>query len=243
MFQTFFTIFFLLHLLGDFYLQTNMLARKKETSYRFTLLHCLIYAIPFAVFPLLVSQPWSMVTPVLVLIGSHFIIDTVKFFLQRSGRFSKTRLYVVDQLLHILTLAALAFWCGWQFVVLEPNFWINALLFTAGISGQTALIWLTMLLALAKPANITIKQLVGQYKPQEQEEVIVNAGAAIGTLERIIMLLLLGAGQYAAIALVLTAKSIARYEMLKDKDFAEYYLLGTLLSILCVLVLFLGLAR
>jgi hypothetical protein len=49
------------------------------------------------------------------------------------------------------------------------------------------------------------------------------------------MLLLLGMGQYAAIALVLTAKSIARYDMLKDKVFAEYYLLGTLLSTLLVL--------
>ena len=33
------------------------------------------------------------------------------------------------------------------------------------------------------------------------------------------------------IGLVLTAKSIARYDRIsKDKDFAEYYLLGTLLS-------------
>lgn len=53
------------------------------------------------------------------------------------------------------------------------------------------------------------------------------------------MMLLLGIGQYTAIALVLTAKSIARYDMLKDKQFAEYYLLGTLLSTLIVLSAFL----
>lgn len=37
--------------------------------------------------------------------------------------------------------------------------------------------------------------------------------------------------QYAAMGLVLTAKSIARYDKItKDERFAEYYLLGTLLS-------------
>ena len=58
-----------------------------------------------------------------------------------------------------------------------------------------------------------------------------NAGRFIGTLERIIILIFLSIGQYSAIGLVLTAKSIARYERIsKEKKFAEYYLLGTLLS-------------
>ena len=61
-----------------------------------------------------------------------------------------------------------------------------------------------------------------------------HKGAVIGILERIIIAVLLFAGQYAAIGLVLTAKSVARYEKLKDKEFAETYLLGTLLSTLLV---------
>ena len=37
--------------------------------------------------------------------------------------------------------------------------------------------------------------------------------------------------------LMLTAKSIARYDRIaKDKDFAEYYLLGTLLSTIAVVL-------
>ena len=40
--------------------------------------------------------------------------------------------------------------------------------------------------------------------------------------------------QYSAVGLVLTAKSIARYDRIsKDQSFAEYYLLGTLLSTIC----------
>ena len=45
--------------------------------------------------------------------------------------------------------------------------------------------------------------------------------------------------QFSAIGLVLTAKSVARYNKIaEDKDFAEYYLLGTLLSTVLVIVMF-----
>lgn len=49
--------------------------------------------------------------------------------------------------------------------------------------------------------------------------------------------------QYSATGLVLTAKSIARYNKIaNEKDFAEYYLLGTLISlgivIACAVLLF-----
>lgn len=38
--------------------------------------------------------------------------------------------------------------------------------------------------------------------------------------------------QYVAISIIVAAKSIARFEELKDRRFAEYYLIGTLSSIL-----------
>ena len=58
-----------------------------------------------------------------------------------------------------------------------------------------------------------------------------NAGRFVGTLERMILLMLISLKQYSAIGLVLTAKSIARYDKIaKEPEFAEYYLLGTLLS-------------
>ena len=59
----------------------------------------------------------------------------------------------------------------------------------------------------------------------------------VWTVERFIMLLFLSKGQYAAIGFILTAKSIARYDKItKDEKFAEYYLLGTLVSTLCVVI-------
>ena len=72
------------------------------------------------------------------------------------------------------------------------------------------------------------------------DQIIHNymAGRFIGTLERIVILIFITIGQYSAIGLVLTAKSIARYdEIAKNKITAEYYLLGTLLSTVFVIIL------
>jgi hypothetical protein len=69
-------------------------------------------------------------------------------------------------------------------------------------------------------------------KPNPENRV----GSVIGQLERMIIAILLLCGQYSAIGLVLTAKSIARFKQLEDKTFAEQYLIGTLISLAIALV-------
>ena len=61
---------------------------------------------------------------------------------------------------------------------------------------------------------------------------IKRAGALIGFLERTFVLTFVLLHQYVAISIVLTAKSTTRFEELKDRKFAEYYLVGTLSSML-----------
>jgi len=60
-------------------------------------------------------------------------------------------------------------------------------------------------------------------------------GRRIGTIERWLIVLLIATKNVASIGLVITAKSIVRYPQLSDKDFAEYYLFGTLLSVVLAL--------
>lgn len=68
-------------------------------------------------------------------------------------------------------------------------------------------------------------------------DTIPGAGARIGLLERIIMGICILFGQFASIGLVFTAKSIARYNKISENPaFAEYYLIGSLFSILSALV-------
>jgi len=65
-----------------------------------------------------------------------------------------------------------------------------------------------------------------------KESGIQKAGMIIGFLERAIILTFVLLEEYTAIGIVLTAKSIARFEELKNREFAEYYLIGTLASFL-----------
>jgi len=64
----------------------------------------------------------------------------------------------------------------------------------------------------------------------------VARGRAIGILERAMALTLVLIGQYGALGLVIAAKSLARFKALEDREFAEYFLVGTLASLLLALV-------
>jgi hypothetical protein len=63
-----------------------------------------------------------------------------------------------------------------------------------------------------------------------------QVGATIGVLERLLIVTLLLVGADAAIGFVVAAKTIARFRLLDDRDFAEYYLLGTLASVSVAIV-------
>jgi hypothetical protein len=58
-----------------------------------------------------------------------------------------------------------------------------------------------------------------------------RVGEAIGILERLLVVTFVLVGAEAAIGLVIAAKTLARFRQLDDRDFAEYYLLGTLASV------------
>lgn len=76
--------------------------------------------------------------------------------------------------------------------------------------------------------------------PAKPAAAIRGAGQMIGYLERALIVIFLAVGQYASIGLIMTAKSIARYERItKDSEFAEYYLIGTLSSILIAILAYL----
>ena len=64
----------------------------------------------------------------------------------------------------------------------------------------------------------------------------LKMGNLIGKLERVIVTILVLLNQYGVIGLVLTAKSIARFKQLEDKNFAEKYLVGTLTSLSIALI-------
>ncbi|AOV07735.1 DUF3307 domain-containing protein [Sporosarcina ureilytica] len=64
-----------------------------------------------------------------------------------------------------------------------------------------------------------------------------SRGKLIGYLERLLIIVLTVIGAYPSIAFIIAAKSIARFKQLDDRNWAEYFLLGTLSSIFLGLVL------
>ncbi len=87
------------------------------------------------------------------------------------------------------------------------------------------------------PSNWMIRKIMKKWKPDEKEP-SDKMGAFIGTLERVLTILLVGMEAYSAIGFVIAMKSVVRYErMQKEKAFAEYFLAGTMLSVLVTLML------
>jgi hypothetical protein len=244
MFKLFFIYLLLIHILGDYYFQTSKLAVEKNQSAVKQLVHGLIYLVISIIFILPVFN-LSMLLAILVLSASHLLIDFVKYSyihneLKDQCPPEKERsIYLVDQLLHLICIFIIAF------VLVLNNTEVSVLpmvvkaLEIIEIPFGTLLSWGSILLLIWKPANITIKQLLCLNRPNDEEDA-KKSGGFIGLLERLIILVFLSINQYSAIGLVLTAKSIARYdEIAHDRNFAEYYLLGTLLSTAIAIIAYL----
>lgn len=245
MFREYFMLLLLGHVLGDFYLQTKGMAEKKEKSIKWVLIHCLCYWGMM----LLVGLPIMSYKIVLVMTVAsimHLAIDVAKYFYLMNKKNKKLQIeeknvFFVDQILHILSLAFITYWIVANDVVIRELYIIEEFFNTVGISEELTLSWILAFLVIHKPTNLVIQKLLLVYKPVSSTDDLKkdnNAGRFIGTIERVIMLIFLSIGQYSAIGLVLTAKSIARYDQIsKEKDFAEYYLLGTLISTASVIII------
>jgi len=246
MFKEYFILLLLAHVVGDFYFQTANLAKRKDSSMKWVIVHGLVYWLS----TLLVLSP--VMTVNIFVIGtiaaaSHAGIDILKYlYVKKTGNRSvitagkERNIFFADQILHIICLIGISYMAVLKnipVVVWEP---VLRFFDIIKIDAMTFVYWTAAVLIIHKPANILISKILTIYKPENKEDDSRkdnNAGRFIGTIERIIILIFLSISQYSAIGLVLTAKSIARYDKIsKEKDFAEYYLIGTLVSTLVVIV-------
>jgi hypothetical protein len=241
MFKLIFTYLLFVHIVGDYYFQSGKLAEDKQQSFPKVMTHGLIYFIVIFV----CSVPiWNRGVgfAVLFLSGSHLLIDLMKFGLIKKNYHGECPaeiqrfIYIADQFLHISCIILAAYILTIFNINLSIDPRVSYFFTVVNIHPQELLTWITLILLIWKPTNITIKQLLCLYKPTGKEAGAFEAGAFIGFLERLIILILLSINQYSAIGLVLTAKSVARYNKISDnQEFAEYYLLGTLLSTVIVI--------
>ncbi|HAZ19275.1 MAG TPA: hypothetical protein DCY75_03785, partial [Clostridiales bacterium] len=140
--------------------------------------------------------------------------------------------YLVDQAIHLVLIAMGAFFFVSWGKTLTMVHVLDRFLIPLTDNPMAIFRWIGAVLFIHKPTNITIKGLLmGSRAQSDMEQNQKQIGAYIGTLERIVILFFFSIDEFSAIGFVLTAKSIARYTEINNHiEFAEYYLMGTLLS-------------
>ncbi|NLM37415.1 MAG: DUF3307 domain-containing protein [Firmicutes bacterium] len=240
------TVFLLLlcaHLIGDFLLQNDQLVTAKNAGRIWAHLKhglCIAGLTWLAVH-------WYGLKPAFwyaALVGlAHLMLDSAKSWLEKGkAPGSKLFLFLLDQGLHILVLLAfspllpaatpdpkvIAFYQRFRLAtpVLAP-----AAPASLAVLSLEKMLWVavTYLAAVFGGAVLT-NRILAWLTGDAQEEKTRRLSSAIGIMERLILITLVAVDAISAVGFVLAAKSLARYQELNKRDFAEYYLVGTLTS-------------
>jgi Protein of unknown function (DUF3307) len=238
LFRAFLAIY-LAHLLTDFVFQTHrLIEQKRRGKFSAYFLHGLIHYLTAVILVGFFIGGSALLLRthgvLLVLTLVHLLIDLAKIrFGQKAFIHDGVTVFVFDQLLHFLTVGLAAWllspglpfsevaaWLGRGRAI--PNkFLIVPVIYISVIFGGGYLIrGLTR--PLAKSINLE--------QPEKGGEPMQNAGLYIGWLERFLLLTALLMQSPGTAGLILAAKAIARYPEFKSEHFAEYFLIGTLLS-------------
>ena len=241
-------LLFLGHALGDFYLQSKNTVRKKEKKFPYLIMHAIIYTLCLTALLLITCQIHLDLAWLIPLIFvTHALIDMAKCQAEKVAPrlpLLKTKqnvsefLFFIDQGLHIGTLVLWAFLFS-PYIIPQPWFTNLPLIdsvFKAGTGeGIHPAVLLTALVCVVRPASIIIEKIMIICDIQPTVDTgFPNGGKVIGILERLLVFFLLLMGQFSTIGLVVAAKSLARFRDLDDRKCAEYYIIGTFLSLVTV---------
>lgn len=234
---------YLAHLAGDFVFQTHgLVARKQRGEVLAYLLHGLIHFV-CAVLLLGFFVPGSITSlyTYLVLAGLallHLLLDFAKVQFAAKGLFrAGTGAFLADQFAHFLTVV-FAVW-----LLLPAESFTTLVFYAQVVRGAddkflaVPVVYLTVVFAGGYLIRALTRPLAESFKIEESGEQLQNAGLYIGWLERFLILTALLLQSPSVVGLVLAIKAIARYPEFKSVRFAEYVVIGTLLS---VSVAFLG---
>ena len=238
LFRAFLAIY-LGHLLADFVFQTHSLFEQKRSGKLFAyflhgLFHYLAAVILVSFF--LAGSGLRLRTHMVLLALAlvHLLIDFAKIqFTQRAFLNDGAVAYISDQLIHFLS-SALAAW------LLSPGlpFAELALLLGRGREIPSKLLVVPVIYIgvifgggyLIRALTRPLAESVRLSPPETPNDAMRNAGLYIGWLERFLLLTALLMQSPGTAGLILAAKAIARYPEFKSEHFAEYFLIGTLLS-------------
>lgn len=209
------------HFLSDFALQkTNWVQDRNQKHYRSKYLYLHILITGLTTLLLVGFGYWKIM---LFIMLTHYVIDLIKSY---TG--SSLTCFLIDQFIHLgiilgcwaITFHMMPTWDEWTIFYHTSKFWVFA----------TAFFFLTY------PSSIIIGQMTSKWSTylggstSNSPTGLVNAGKYIGVIERLIICVLVYQNQYEAIGLLITGKSILRYNSANEEVKTEYLLVGTLIS-------------
>lgn len=245
------------HVLSDFVFQTNKMVKAKQSNNKkeFIKAHRSHSFIVFITSFLLLFFPCSPDDALLyssIIAALHYFIDILIYRLPSKDFKKKYISFLLDQIMHITAIVVL--WgifekysrahMTWMSNLLYSNFGILLSKITKDVAinsinilivytfvcwGGAVITDLTLnLLGLDRSGSIRDRQI----DVSSNNEMKNLLSKYIGIFERLIIMTLVIKNAYSAIAFVFAAKSLARANDIikKDEYFAEYYLIGTLLS-------------
>ena len=223
------------HLLADFIFQTSAVLERKRQERKFLFLHCFIYFVVFEILFFILFQCEKAFLLGVIISILHFLINFIKNKLEKSFPQRRLQIWIfsINQLIHFVLLI------GMNYIFNLENSVSNLYINLQGYKNfKTIILYILIFSIILDPASVFIRKLfisisLKTYPKIYSEE--LKAGNIIGKLERIIIAILLLNNQFGVIGFVLTAKSIARFKQMENRDFAEKYLIGTLTSFLIVL--------
>jgi len=177
MFKEILLMLLLVHILGDFYFQSDKLSKIKDELFSGVLTHSFIYASSCFVLIIIITEEWikgvAFTTAFL-----HFIIDSIKYIYikncKSSNKYSKEKdsiVYAMDQVIHFFTFVVISLIVTQNYSFVNKLTIIDEIFRLAEISSYQVFTWILIILFIGKPANITIKKLLSSYRPSVNDTV------------------------------------------------------------------------
>ena len=211
----------LAHIIGDFFLQPQQWVDEKDKKKLKSPKLYLHVGIHIALL-LIILWDISLWPIILIIGGSHLIIDAFKLIIQKKK--TKRLMFFVDQILHIAIIVTTYF------------FYTNTELDFKSLLSEQNLLLITCLTFLTQPVSIIMKTIFTKWnisKLTENNESLKDAGKYIGILERLLVFVFIITNHWEAVGFLITAKSVFRFGDLKEskhRKLTEYILIGTLIS-------------
>jgi tryptophan-rich sensory protein len=238
---------YLAHLLTDFVFQTSHLVQQKKDGQfvgyaKHGAIHYLCAVLSAALFlpGMIFSLRFQAAVIALTLV--HLLIDVCKIQFAKSRPVADGALaFVTDQVVHFITVVLAACWIERTPLATIARGTLQILREQSNRILLLLIVYVIVMFACGYLIRFVTKPLmrhIAKPKPQpfdstpsETPAQLSNAGMYIGWLERFLVLTALLLHSPATVGLIIAAKSIARYPQFHREQFAEYFLIGTLLSI------------